>query len=228
MIAPAVVAITALVFLALFGLHVAAAIGCPACQHVLARRQVHFQAEGAPGRPALTRPVQFGLLPAFAAIDRDFHTFDRAVAAKGDAVNHLLTRPDILIGIGAGAGDPRLDVHFPHGWLLWRTRLTDGAHAITGLLHAGRAFLRGERHALDVLDVVAAVIARHDDPQRAAMHQWNRLAIHFPGQQDIIQGLVNGYGALDLDLVGIEPFRQDLAARAGQILHAVGWAAKCF
>ena len=90
----------------------------------------------------------------------------------------------------------------------------------------GVALLCGESQLLDVLDAVHAGEARHDQAQRAAVGQWNGLAIHLPGQQRVLHG-GGGHRALDHDGLGIEAIGQLLAAGAGHVDATVHDATQC-
>ena len=87
------------------------------------------------------------------------------------------------------------------------------------------AFLDGKGQLLDVLDVVHAGVAGHDQAQRAAMGQRHGLAVHLPGQQRVLHGR-KGHGALHQHTLGIEACGQHLSARSRHVDHAVGHSAQ--
>lgn len=104
--------------------------------------------------------------------------------------------------------------------------LPDGAHAVAGLLDFRRPLLCGERQALHELDLVAAEVARHDEAQRPAVGERDRFTVHLPGQQAVVERLVDGNGALDDDLIAFEAGGDGLAACGGQVAHAFDEAAE--
>ena len=127
--------------------------------------------------------------------------------------------------VGQGAVDPGLHAHLPHRRLVGAGLAAGWRHAVAVRHDAGLRLRAGEGHALDVLDVVHALVAGHHQPQRAAMRQRQRLAIHLPGQQRIIHRL-HGHRALHQHRQRVHPLGQLLAARAGQVGRAVGQPAQ--
>ena len=90
---------------------------------------------------------------------------------------------------------------------------------VAGVHDLGLRFGRREGDALDVLDVVDAVVAGDDQAQRAAVGERERRAIHLPGQQRVVHRLQRDR-ALDHDRERVDVVGKLLAAGAGEVEHA--------
>src|SRR6185369_1894349 len=96
---------------------------------------------------------QTSVLPGLAAVDRNFNARGGAHAAHRHTLDLHPTRSR-RSRLGRWRVDPRLDVHFPYGGLARVAFLSRRRNPVAGLLYRRVGLLRGEREALDVLDVV--------------------------------------------------------------------------
>ena len=122
--------------------------------------------------------------------------------------------------LGQRAVDPGLDRHFPHRGLVRACLGAGWRHAVAVLHDARLRLCRRERQPLHILDVVHALVTRHHQAQRPAMRQRQGLAVHFPGQDGIVQRL-QGHRALDKNGQRVHTFGQLFTTGSGDIRHAV-------
>ena len=175
--------------------------------------QAHGQHKLAPGVFAHVGADQAGIAPGLAAVNGDLDLLDSVHAAKRHALN-LGHAGGTGRALAAGGVDPGLDTHLQHRGLVGAGLGAGGRDAVAVRHDAGVALGVGKGQALDVLDVVDAGVARHDEAKRAAMGQGDGGAVHFPGEHGVGQRS-GGHRALDDDGFGVHALGQLFTAGAG-------------
>ena len=138
-----------------------------------------------PPRPAAEVLEQLGASPRGAGVAGDVDPRDEPLAAREGVAAHA-HRPGGHGGAVRRLEDVRVQRDLAEHDAAARARLLVGGEQPVGDgLEVARMRLGGRLDALQPLDRARADVARHDRPQRPAVHGRQRLPVHLPGEQDL-------------------------------------------